>query len=168
MRKIILVLSVLFLIASSLKAQEEGTYKSYPQLDPYVGTWQWQSKDSVFTITLVKTVSTFEGNSADILFGWHELSVGKQVIQSTMHLKSDKYDNTRENQSISAFWDFQNNNYVLLGYFKDVATGLTARGGSMVLKNNNKRLVMVVYTSSFTRDLSKYSLPTNITFKKIR
>ena len=172
MKRVFFILGISLLIMSSFDAKGEDDYFSFPELEKYVGTWQWQSKDSVFTIILTKVVVTVErrddftpGFSLDALVGWHELSVGGEVIQSTMHLQTEELDYSAG--SIKCLWD-KDYNRVRVTSFKDIIAGRSAGNGYLEF-NDDKNLVLNVtpLRNLFDRNAPKYSLPRNVVLKKI-
>ncbi len=68
-----------------------GGYGQNPNLQKFVGTWQWQSGDTVFTIVLKKYISKsnkktgrLKDYSKDAIMGWHEYIIGEKVVESSL------------------------------------------------------------------------------------
>jgi hypothetical protein len=132
MKKLAFLAAFLIAMVWQANAQEmankDGDYAKRPELDKFVGTWVWQSGDSIFTVVLAKTVINIKksakqndeehykifkepGNTErlypdatmDYIIGWHELKVNGKVIQSSLKNKSKPYDYTRrDTQTIKA------------------------------------------------------------------
>ena len=81
MKKVCLVFCFI-LIGSGLFAQKTKTIRGIANLDPYVGTWVYQSNDTIFKIVLQKS----RLNILDVTFlglgGSYSLSVGGNVIDN--------------------------------------------------------------------------------------
>lgn len=72
-----------------------GGYGKNMNLQKFVGTWKWQSGDTVFIITLEKFISKvktggLKGYTFDAIIGWHELRVGNKVIESSLRFEGGK------------------------------------------------------------------------------
>lgn len=55
-----------------------------PELDKFVGTWQWNSGNDTVTLVLAKQTSNFpNGTSREVLVGWHKYVKNGLVIESS-------------------------------------------------------------------------------------
>lgn len=72
-----------------------GGYGKNENLQKFDGTWQWQSGDTVFIITMNKFIHKvksggLKGYSMDAIIGWHEYRVADKVIESSLRFEGDK------------------------------------------------------------------------------
>lgn len=74
----------LILVIVSSKLSFSQTINN-PELDKFVGTWQWVSGNDTVTIILNKQVSIFpNGDSREILVGWHKYVQNGQLKESSL------------------------------------------------------------------------------------
>jgi hypothetical protein len=121
---------LLVLVSISVYAQEYPEYISAPELEAYVGTWKWESGDSVvivhFEIVKKIYVREFWGSvddemgsiKSDFLLGWHKVIKGNSVTQNSIAEKDDK-NNRLRNNTIKNMHD-SNSNILRNSSFKGV------------------------------------------------
>ena len=75
--------SILFIILSLSVGSDMIAQEVYPtkNLDAYVGTWTYQSNDTIFKIILQKGQSKSHYATYDCLFGGYSFSVNKKIIE---------------------------------------------------------------------------------------
>lgn len=174
-----LFLTIFVLNVSIVMSQEEGSYRSVPELNKYTGTWKWKSGDSILVIDLKKTQINSKkmdnrapGASADILIGWHKFSVAGKVIQSSMNMKSDTFDYKFKNQTILGGIP-HNEGYVSI-HFHDLVTGANTTSGKFSLLEGGKKAHLELSDRREWSSLNKndssphFSLPMDIIMKKIK
>jgi hypothetical protein len=158
---------------------EDGEYIQVPELDKYVGTWQWQSGDSVLTIKLAKTILNFKqymqqsgGDGPDVnkdaLIGWHEFRIGSTVKQSSLSSENSIYDYSNVNQTI-LLWLVSGTDseevpfeFLRVAFFRDTIEDVILNQGSFELLEHNQAILSM----GGDRD-GKFSLPKELVMTKI-
>jgi hypothetical protein len=184
MKKILnisLISCAIFLFFSTAQAQVDGEYRQIPELDKYVGTWQWQSGDSVFTIKLAKTVLNFkqymqqiggDGPNAtlDVLIGWYEFKIGATVMQSSLSSENTLFDYNNINQTIVMGGlyngiDDEEGPYELVSipFFHDLIENVSLKAGSFELAEPNLAILSLVGDRE-----GKFSLPKKVLMNRIQ
>lgn len=155
-KKLVYITLLLGIFSATIThAQGDGEYRQVPELDKYVGTWQWQSGDSVLIIKLAKTVLNFKqyiqkfgGDGPDVnkdaLIGWHEFRIGTNLMQSSLSNENAIYDYDNVNQTI-LLWlvsgtDYEEVPYEFLriAYFRDIENNTAIRQGIFEFIEYNK------------------------------
>jgi hypothetical protein len=179
--KIISLIScVLIAFYGTTHAQVDGEYRQVPGLDKYVGTWQWQSGDSVLTIKLAKAILNFkqymqqiggDGPNAtlDVLIGWHEFKIGGTVMQSSLSSENTLFDYNNINQTIVMGGlyngiDDEEGPYELVSipFFHDLTENVSLKAGSFEMTEPNQALLSLVGDRE-----GKFSLPKKVLMTKI-
>lgn len=161
--------------------QEEGKYYQIPELEKYVGTWEWKSGDTTmiidFIVNKVNMKEEFgEGNPnafVDVLFGWHEYSIDnvvKQKSRSNMKKTSSKKNN---NYTIVSYYNKEG--FVRIVRFTDMPNQTNPSRGFLESTGNeneiNIRLVksnrLLYESKKLKKEPKKYDLPLNMTLHKI-
>jgi hypothetical protein len=179
MKNIKYLLFVVIILKTSLVfSQEEGSYRHFPELNKYVGTWEWQSGDSTLMITFEKTEFNIKkmyyqahNASVDVLIGWHTFSIGGKVIQSSMSKKSKTFDYKLKDQTM---WGAFYNNFVRINSFQDLITGAKTTNGKFTLLEGGKKAHLELsdrreWSSNAEYNNSPhFSMPKNIIMQKIK
>jgi hypothetical protein len=198
MKKIAILTSLLIAMAWQATAQEmakrDGDYAKRPELDKFVGTWVWQSGDSVFTIVLAKTAlnnktmdieehrnkkSNDLDATMDWIIGWHELNVDGKVVQSSLKNKGKPYNyKHRDIQTIRAniMPGLCSKNFLDIVYFSDLLLSGNHYGGNFtLLGDGNSAELYISYPPEYMKRATPddpavfaRNLPTRIVLKRVR
>jgi len=114
--KTILIYSIILLSLLEVNAfaQKDGDYIKSPELDPYVGKWQWVSADGDSTVTIILSKSVFNLKkhsntqpdiNGDILIGWHEIVINGKIEQSSLKHKCKEFDYSNKKQTLTGNFD---------------------------------------------------------------
>lgn len=83
-----------FIFSLAARGQEghsfkPGDYIRQPMLDNFVGTWEWRSDSTIFTIVLQKAKVLFTSQKVykDLMIGWHSFMDNGVMIESTLYKK---------------------------------------------------------------------------------
>ncbi len=86
-------------------------FKDIVNIKDIVGTWQWQSGDTLMVVsTEIERMNLRELISdkapdieVDVLLGWHDLSIGKKSIQNSLNKKEVANDNKHKHFTIAGY-----------------------------------------------------------------
>lgn len=88
--RLIIVLLSLFVSIGSLGQTKDSSnkeqYTKDPELAKYVGTWQWISDSTIFTIVLRQVKLHFSGTDQykDVIIGWHSYVENGVLLESSL------------------------------------------------------------------------------------
>jgi hypothetical protein len=138
---------LLILVSISVYAQEYPEYIPAPELEAYVGTWKWESGDSVIVVhfEIGKKIyfreyfgpvdDKFDSVKGDFLLGWHKVLKGNSVSQNSI-AKKDVKSNSFRNSSIKGFY-VPDLNSIRLTSFTDLNNNTNPATGRIKLLDEN-------------------------------
>ena len=178
--KYILIVLLSFNIQIAISQTNEN--KSFPMEQlKFIGTWQWESHDSVFTIKIDKVQidwKKFDSKMPDsagvdeILIGWHELTVMGKVVESNMNAKNNSFKYEKRDHMI--FWNTMPNNDKEIRYsnFKNISKRKSAKGVFIIQPDNNNKAMFILYESSLAIHRKEYTegftVPNRIIMTRIK
>ncbi len=138
---------LLILVSVNVYAQNIPEYIHDPELEAYVGTWQWESGDSIIVVhfEIAKKVYYREffgpmdeemgSIKGDFLLGWHKVIKGNSINQNSI-AKKDVKSNRFKNSTIHGAYS-RNTNSVGLKNFTDMNNNTNPAVGRITLLDEN-------------------------------
>jgi hypothetical protein len=176
----------LVLVSVSVYAQEYPEYIPAPELEAYVGTWKWESGDSVIIVhfEIAKNIyindifgfidASVDSVKGDFLLGWHKVLKGNSVSQNSI-AKKDIKSNSFRNSTIQGAY-FRDLNSVRLKSFTDLNNNTNPNGGDIKLLDENTMSIQLrMYTQGLhvhfegeeKPEKKKYQLPLKMILKRV-
>ncbi len=176
----------LILVAVNVYAQNIPEYLHDPELEAYVGTWQWESGDSIIVVhfEIAKKVyyreifgpmdETIDSAKGDFLLGWHKVIKGNNVSQNSIAKKNMKSNKFR-NSTIIGYYN-RPLNLVRLKNFTDTNNNTNPKGGDIKLLDENTMSIQLrMYTQGLYVNIEgekkpvpkKYQLPLKMILKRV-
>jgi hypothetical protein len=164
---------ILFALSTSkLMSQESYIYKQSPELDKFVGTWQFESGDTVVIIAFEKAKYKLEELNeytkevyCDILVGWHNFNIKGKEVQNSIKSRSKNYSYKENKHTIMGIYNELD--FVRILHFRDKPNGKEVCTGKLFYLPNETQLHLKLSDRRAQsilneKDLDKALLPLNM------
>ena len=159
-------------------------YHQDPELDKYLGTWEWQSGNEKFTLIITKQKLLFDLVDEIIYFDyavcWHSYTKNGQIIESTMDKLNAKatvfrnaFDisglvgNLMHNEYISFAYDDKKINKVGVVHLTMLPGKTNEATWQLAAKIGGDAMLVIVSPEDPPTPPIVYTLPKKMTLKKI-
>jgi len=153
--KPLLALTAILCFHLALAQSDAVEFRTDMTLNKFIGTWQYQSSDTVFTIEIMKVIVNSQKHNpkaptsidSEQLIGWHELVVSGSVVESNMNSKDKSYKYDKTDHMI--FWNTMPNNdkEIRFSNFKNISKKKSAKGVFIIQPDDNNKSQFILYES---------------------
>jgi hypothetical protein len=176
---------LLILVSVNIYAQDLAEYYPNPELEDYVGTWQWESGDSVIVVHFEIEKKAYyreffgpmgeemDSIKGDFLLGWHKVIKGNSINQNSI-AKKDEKSNRFKNSTIQGAYRSALN-CVGIKKFTDMNNNTNPAVGRITLLDKNTMSIelsmepegLYIAAERAKKHKPKYQLPLKMVLKRV-